>query len=172
MNNSRSNRAVALATMVTLIAAVVVSGCQPDDEPPEIVEEVDEADDEVDDDESTESMSLETEAEAEAEPEETVRRGVDGHRLSIDAETTRMAVGESADFSASVVTVDDADLVELDEPVDYRWDVPDGWEVDGDGADVTVTASDDIAADSADIRVAIEDASGLEIRGGMPVTVE
>ena len=171
MNNSRSNRAVALATMVTLIAAVAASGCQPDEEPPEIVEEVDETDDEADDDDSTESMSLETEDEAEAEPEETERRGVDGHRLSIDAETTRMAVGESADFSASVVTVDDADLVELDEPV-YRWDVPDGWEVDGEGADVTVTASDEIATDSADIRVAIEDASGLEIRGGMPVVVE
>ena len=157
-------------TIALLYMAIATLACQPGEEiSPSGEEPAAQEDDEM----TTEGEAPMTEAQ-EVQLEEPVRerRGVEGRRLSIDADSTRLSPGESSRLAASVVTVDGADPVELQEPVDYRWHVPEGWEIDGDGNEIVVIAPDGDSADSGDVRVAIEDATGFRIRGGMPIFVE
>lgn len=116
-------------------------------------------------------MSMEPAASAEENgPEESPMKASavprEDLRLSIDVDPCELGPGDTTTLTGGVRTTD-REEVELTEPVDYQWSAPDSWRIVGEGNQVQLITPD--SHGEADIRLSIEDSSGIQIRGGVPI---
>ena len=91
-----------------------------------------------------------------------------GPRVAIDAVPSQIAPSTPIQLSARVTAPDGARL-ELGEEARFEWRVPEGWTLEGEGPEVTVTPPERIAADAdrVDIGLTVERDGETLVRGGV-----